>query len=156
MAEGDAKERVATVVGRLDLSVYNRRVTNRPTPSLMLVLSLLLTASCTAGPLQVGAIQIGRSLNEDNSIGSLAAAFKPNDTIYVSIHTTATGSGTITVRWSYRGALMSERSKQVSFKGAGATEFHIQSASGFPPGDYDVEVLLDGKPVGRRSFSVGE
>ena len=126
-----------------------------PSSFLLLALSLMLT-SCTTGPLQVGAIQIGRSLNEDNSIGSLAGSFKPNETVYVSIHTTASGSGTITVRWSYRGQMTSERSKPVSFKGAGATEFHIQSATGFPPGDYDVEVLVDGKSVGRRSFSVLE
>ena len=130
-------------------------MTLRPPSFATLVLSFLLT-SCTSGPLEVGAIQIGRSLNEDNSIGSLARAFKPNETIYVSIHTTATGSGTITVRWSYRGQMMSERSKPVSFKGAGATEFHIQSATGFPPGDYSVEVLLDGKSVERRSFTVLE
>lgn len=134
---------------------YNQNVT-RLLPLFVLTLALAFTSGCADGPLQVGAIQIGRSLNEDNSIGSLAAAFKPGDTIYVSVHTTDRGSGTIGVRWFYRGALMSERSKPVSFKGAGATEFHIQSAGGFPPGDYAVEVLLDGKSAGRRSFSVVE
>jgi len=115
---------------------------------------IALAAGCSKGPLEVGLIQLGRSLNADNSVGATAGTFKPRDTIYVSIHTTATGAGTITVKWYYRGSMMSERSKPVSFKGAGVTEFHMQTATGFPDGDYAVEVLVDGQSKGRRTFNV--
>jgi hypothetical protein len=121
---------------------------------LLTVCALVLALGCADRPLHVGSIQIGRSLNEDNSIGKITTVFKPDDTIYVSVSTTDLGSGTITVKWSYSGRLLSESSKPVSFKIAAATEFHVQSPTGFPPGAYGVEVLLDGTPVGSRSFKV--
>ena len=64
------------------------------------------------------------------------------------------GDGTIRVRWYFGTQLLSDREKQVSFKGAGATEFNMQSAAGFPPGDYSVEVEVDGRSVGKRNFTV--
>jgi hypothetical protein len=42
----------------------------------------------------------------------------------------------------------------VSYKGAAATEFHIQMSGGFPEGKYGVEAFIDGRSVGVRSFSV--
>ncbi len=125
-------------------------------PTVPLFLSvLLLIVGCSNRPLQVGAIQVGRSVNEDGTVAHFTTSFKPTDTIYVSVLTTDLGSGTITVKWSYNGTSTGERSKTVSFTRAGATEFHMESAAGFPPGPYRVDVLLDGKSVGTRSFTVG-
>lgn len=115
---------------------------------------LLVTAACSDGPLQAETIQLGRSLNADDSVGELTTAFKPKDTIYVSVLTANRGKGTIGVRWMYGGQLVSEREKQVSFKGPAATEFHIQSAGGFPTGNYTVELSIDGQSVGQRNFTV--
>lgn len=112
-----------------------------------------LAAAC-AQPLTIDTIQLGRSLNADQSVASQTTTFKPNETIYVSALNNARGQGTIKVRWMMGTQLLSEREKTVKFPGAGATEFHLQSASGFPIGDYSVEVLLDGKPVGSRRFNV--
>ena len=49
---------------------------------------------------------------------------------------------------------MSEPRKDVSYKGAAATEFHLENSSGFPPGDYAVEIFIDGKSVASRDFKV--
>jgi hypothetical protein len=95
-------------------------------------------AACSRGPLHVRTIQVGRMLNSDNSVGTITSQFKPSDTIYVAVLTDATGSGTITARWTYAGRPVSEESKNVSYKGAAATEFHMQNSGGFPPGDYKV------------------
>jgi hypothetical protein len=113
-----------------------------------------ILAGCSTPPLKVGGIQLGSSLNADNTVGRFTTTFKPTDTIYLSVLTTDMGSGTITAKWSYNGRPAGERSKAVSFRIAGATEFHMQSSEGFPPGPYSVEVLLDGKPVGTRTFTV--
>jgi hypothetical protein len=126
----------------------------RPTTLLLISCVLLLAPGCAEHPLQVGGIQIGRSLNEDSTIAKVTTVFKPTDTIYVSVHTTDLGSGTITVKWSYGGRLLSESSKSVSYKIAADTEFHMQHPSEFPQGAYTVDVLLDGKPAGSRSFTV--
>jgi hypothetical protein len=112
-----------------------------------------LTAACSQ-PLTVETLQLGRSLNADNSVAEPTTTFKPNETIYVSALNPARGEGTIRVRWYYGMQLLSDREKRVSFKGAGATEFNLQSAANFPPGDYSVEVEVDGQSVGKRNFTV--
>ena len=115
----------------------------------------LVTAACgPSGPLRVTTIQTGRSLNSDKSVGNHTTRFKPDDTMFVSVLTDGPGSGTIGVRWLFSGRLVSEESKEVSYRDHAATEFHIQNSSGFPPGDYAVEVLVDGKPFATRTLRV--
>lgn len=114
----------------------------------------LLAAGCTREPLTLDTIQLGRSLNPDNSVAGHTTTFKPDDTIYVSVLTTDAGSGTVGVRWTYQGSVIGEPSKQVSFSGPGATAFPLVNSGGFPPGSYTVEAFIDGQPVGTRNFRV--
>lgn len=121
----------------------------------MVLVGLVAMVACgPSEPLQVDTIQLGRALSADNRIGSHTTVFRPDDTIYVSVLTTATGAGTIGVRWMFGDRLISEPSREVSYKGAAATEFHIQNSGGFPVGSYSVEAFLDGVSVGRRNFTV--
>ena len=119
------------------------------------VLAAVVLVGCSQ-PIIVETVQIGRSLNEDQSIAAQTTTFKPNETIYVSALNSARGFGTIKVRWFMGAQLLSEREKPVKFQGAGATEFNISSATGFPVGEYRVEVFVDGQPVGTRNFDVRE
>ena len=112
-----------------------------------------LAAAC-GGNLAATGIQVGKSLNSDNSIGVLATTFKRNDTIYAAVLTDGSGRGTISARFSYGGRVISEPEKRVSYRGSAATEFHIEYSGGFPPGDYDIELFLDGKSVGMRRVRV--
>ena len=120
---------------------------------LIAVAACVVLAACSQ-PLTVGTIQLGRSLNEDNSVASQTSTFTPQETVYVAVLNPDRGEGTLGVKWYFGSQLLSEREKPVSFKGAGATEFNLQSAAGFPPGDYSVEVFLNGQSVGRRNFNV--
>jgi len=52
------------------------------------------------------------------------------------------------------GLVIAEPEKRVSMKGSGATEFHIAYSAGFPPGDYDIELFLNGQSVGTRHVRV--
>ncbi|MGE0816115.1 MAG: hypothetical protein AB7O28_15130 [Vicinamibacterales bacterium] len=113
----------------------------------------VLAAACSK-PIAVDTIQLGRSLNADQSVAAQATTFKPNDTIYVAALNSSRGNGVISVKWYYGSQLLSEREKTVKFQGAGATSFNLQSASGFPEGDYSVEVFADGVSVGKRTFNV--
>ncbi len=112
----------------------------------------LATAGC--GRLKATTIQVGRSLNSDKSVGSHTTSFKPEDTIYAVLLTEGVGSATISARWSYAGRVVSEPQRQVRYKGRAATEFHIQNSGGFPPGDYEVELFIDGASAGTRRFRV--
>jgi hypothetical protein len=122
----------------------------RSVPLPALILCLLLTGC--GSDLRVGSVQLGRSLNADDTVANHTTVFTPAETVYVSVLTTGTGSGTIGVRWTYAGRVVGEPTKAV--RGATATEFHLQNAGGFPPGDYTVEAFLDGQAAGSRSFRV--
>jgi hypothetical protein len=116
---------------------------------------MCILAACRSNdPLRINTIQLGRGLNPDNTVSGHTTRFKPTDTIYVSVLTDNAGSGTLAARWTYAGRVVSEPQKDVSYRGAAATEFHIQNSGGFPAGDYRVEILLDGKSIATREFRV--
>jgi hypothetical protein len=123
-------------------------------PAWLPVFFLLLgLAACSADKLSVTSIQLGRSLNGDKTVSSFTSRFAPTDSVYVSVLTTA-GSGTIGVRWKYGTRQVGEANKPVSYRDNAATEFRLQNADRFPPGDYTVEVFLNGQSVGVREFAV--
>jgi hypothetical protein len=122
------------------------------------IATLTLASAVACGPrepLKVTTIQVGRSLNSDNSVGTHTTTFKRNETIYASAINDAAGKGTVSVRWVYAGHTVREETKDVSYNREAATEFHLQSPSaGFPPGEYRVEFQVNGQPVGARDFRV--
>lgn len=118
-------------------------------------LPLLVLFACLAGcgsNLRVSTIQVGRSVNADNTVAGHTTTFKPDETVYVAVVIAGAGSGVVGVRWTYAGRVVGEPTKPV--RGAGATEFHLQNAGGFPPGEYSVEAFLDGQSAGTRTFRV--
>ncbi len=118
----------------------------------LIVVSL---AACGPGqPLKASTLQLGRSLNPDDSVGAHTTRFKPDDTIYVSILSDEPGYGTVTVRWLLNGQIVGEATRDVSYTRAAATEFHLQNSGGFPLGGYRVDVLINGEPAGSREFRV--
>ena len=129
------------------------------TPALIVATALVITgffvAACRPSePLRVTTIQTGRSLNSDKSVGNHTTRFKPDDTMFASVLTDGPGTGTIGVRWRFAGRLVSEETREVSYRDHAATEFHIQNSSGFPPGDYSVEILVDGQSFATRTLRV--
>jgi len=117
---------------------------------------MCVSAACADGPLTVTNIQLGRSLNPDNSVASPSTLFKRSETVYVSVLTSSDGSSVIGVKWTYGSMVIDEPTKRASFQGPGATEFHLQNSGGFPQGSYSVEVFVDGVSAGSRNFKVGD
>ena len=75
--------------------------------------------------------------------------------MYVAVLTDGPGAGTFTARWTYVGrAGQRGHARRCPTRDSAATEFHIKNSSGFPPGDYAVEILLDGKSVETRNLRV--
>jgi hypothetical protein len=125
------------------------------TSLLVVVVLFACLAGCGSGEaLQVTSIQLGRSVNADNTVSSFTTRFVPGETVYLSVGTSGAGSGTIGVRWLYEGRVIDEPKKQVSYRIAAATEFHLQSVPAFPPGGYVAEIFLNGQSVGSRAFRV--
>jgi hypothetical protein len=102
------------------------------------------------------ALQTGKTLNSDNSVGIQGTRFKPTETMYVSVLTKGPGSGTIEARWTFRGSVVYEGKRDVSYGSSAATEFHMQYAGRLPEGFYTVEILIDGQQVAMRNLEVKE
>jgi hypothetical protein len=111
-------------------------------------------AACGTRPLQITAIQLGRALNPDHSVSEFTSVFKQRDTIYISVLTAGGGSGTLSVRWTYGNQVVGEPKKRVADRDLAATDFSLENAGGFPPGEYRAEIFLDGKSVGTKTFRV--
>ena len=123
-------------------------------PKAALVVLLVVALGACRPPLKVGTLQLGSKLNGDNTIATHTTRFKPDDHIYTAVLTENTGSSAIHVQWFYNGQKVSEEERMVSYKGAGATAFEFKSATGFPVGDYRVEILVDGNAAASRDFRV--
>lgn len=133
-----------------DLRILPRRVLVATT-----LLAVALVGACgPSEPLRIATLQLGKSLNPDNSVGTHTTRFKPDDTVYVSLLSDDPGYGTVTVRWMLNGQVVSEAKRDVSYTRAAATEFHLQNSGGFPHGNYRVEILINGQPAGSREFRV--
>jgi hypothetical protein len=121
----------------------------------VLVAALLACAlACGGSSLRVTNIQIGRSVNADGTVADHTPNFAPDDAIHLSVFTSGVGSGTIKVRWLYRGRQLDETEKKVSYTDVAATAFTLKTVAGFPPGDYSAEVFLNGQPAGSKTFRV--
>ena len=120
--------------------------------AVLAAMAVAALAACS-GPLELTNIQVGRSLNQDGSIASITTLFKPSETVYVSVQTGA-GKGVVGVRWKFGSQVIDEPTKVVDANGPKSTEFHLQNNGGFPPGDYSVDVMIDGVQVGTRNFKV--
>jgi hypothetical protein len=119
-----------------------------------LLFTLVLVAACAQEPLTVNTIQLGRGLNADKSVASFTTRFRPTDTIYVAVLTENAGTGTLKARWLFGGRVVSEPERRIQTQGPTATEFHLSNNTGFPPGEYKVELFLDGAAIGAKSFRV--
>ncbi len=130
------------------------RIVRRVVVVTVLIAAGISIACGPSEPLRIATLQLGRSLNPDNSVGAHTTRFKPDDTVYVSLLSDDPGFGTVTVRWLLNGQVVSEATRDVSYTRAAATEFHLQNSGGFPHGTYRVEILINGQPAGTREFRV--
>jgi hypothetical protein len=139
----------------VDSAPMRRVRRNYPSGAIVALVATLLAVGCGSDqPLQMTTFQLGRSINPDKTVSQSTTRFKPIDTIYVAVLTEGSGAGKIKVRWLFAGRVVSEPEQDVSYRGAAATEFHIQNSGGFPPGNYTVEIFIDGRSVGSRAFRV--
>lgn len=134
--------------------MHTRLGPKRQLASVSIALLAWLAACSAPQTLRVTAIQLGRSLNPDNSVSDTAVTFRPNDKIYISVLTTGRGDATISVRWMYGSQVLDEPKRQVSYKDFAATDFALQSAGAFPSGKYSAEVFVNGQSVGTKTFRV--
>jgi hypothetical protein len=107
-------------------------------------------------PVQVVQISLGKSLNPDHTIAEPTTTFAPTDKLIASVSTQgAAPSATLTARWTYQdGQTVNESSKSIAPTGPATTDFTLEKPDGWPAGQYQVEVLLNGVSAGKRELTV--
>ncbi len=101
------------------------------------------------------AVDLGRTLNADKTIGEKTNTFGGTDTIYASVATSGAGTATVRARWLFEGGtVVDDSSQSIVPTGAAQTEFHISKPDAWPAGKYTVEISIDGGPVTAKEFVV--
>jgi hypothetical protein len=103
-------------------------------------------------------VTLGKAVGSDKKVSNAADTFAKSDTIYASVDTTGSGTSTLKAKWTYskggQSTVVKEDSQTIMPTGPATSEFHISKPDGWPVGDYHVEVMLDDKSVGTKSFVV--
>jgi hypothetical protein len=114
------------------------------------------TTDSASATLDVGDIDMGRSIGTDKKIADKTDDFAPKDTIFASIHTKGGSAPTqLTARWTFQDSTVVAEDTQTVQPGVDAdTEFHIVKAGGWPKGKYTVHIMADGKEVKTKEVTV--
>lgn len=150
--KGSTRRTVLLFLG-LALTLACSRAEAPPSPS-----PYALPPATVGAPLKVTEVEVGRTLDADKKIAEKTDSFKPTETIYVSVTTEGSSPGAkLAAHWTFKdGQLVKHDETTIAPTGNATTEFHIAKPSGWPVGDYKVEVMLDGAPAGSRSFKVAK
>ena len=109
-------------------------------------------------PVSVGAITLGKAIGADKKVTAAMDTFAKGDTIYAAVESTGTGTATIKAKWTFhkgdKTADVSEASETIASTGPAVSAFNVSKPSGWPPGDYQVEIFLGDKSVGTKKFTV--
>ena len=114
------------------------------------------TTGTTGAAVKVTDVSLGRSIGGDKAVTDETDDFRPNDTIYASIATDGSAaSTTLRALWTYEGGqVVDDSSRTIAATSGARTEFHISKPDGWPAGDYQLEVFLDGRSVEKKTFEV--
>lgn len=105
------------------------------------------------GPVEVSsnAIAVGTAMNGNRVANAARPSFTMSDTVYAGLAPGISGSDA-KVYWSYQdGYSHKEETKPL---GPDGVVFAFDSATGMKPGRYNVQIDVDGRPVGITGFEV--
>ncbi|TPG06423.1 hypothetical protein EAH75_17415 [Rhodanobacter glycinis] len=112
-------------------------------------------ASDAAAAVTLSSVELGSTVDASNKILASGTSFAPKDTIYASVDTSGSGNATLAAKWSYQdGQIVHEDSKTLNATGPETTAFMISKPSGFPAGNYKVDISLNGSQVASKDFTV--
>jgi len=112
-------------------------------------------------PLAVSAVSLGNAIDADKRVTAPLEVFGAKDTIYASVETSGTGHAKVRALWSFvkgeKTAKVDETTIEFDSSAPAVNEFHVSKPSGWPKGDYKIEIFLgdDAAPAMTRSFKVG-
>ena len=101
----------------------------------------------------VSSIELGNEVGADNRVSAALNTFSTGDTIHASVVTDGAG-GTVSTRWTFEDGQVVHTEDKLVPAGEQVTDFMITNPAGWPTGEYQVEVSVDGQVVATRQFEV--
>lgn len=101
-------------------------------------------------------VSLGNAVDAGQNVTMPADSFGSKDTIHASVATNGSAANSaISAKWTYQdGQVVNQETKTIAPTGPAVTEFHIQKADGWPLGEYNVEISIDGKVADTKKFTV--
>ena len=121
---------------------------------------VMAAASCTSAPpqeaLKIASIDLSNAVDDKGRVVSLSETYPPTGTVYASIATEGSGTGTLKARWfDLQGGVLKEETKTVTATGPTHTAFSHLPPGGWPAkGRYKAEFSIDGKDTRTREFEI--
>ncbi len=111
-------------------------------------------------PVSVKGAALGNAIGADKKVAAESDTFAAKDTIYASVETAGAGHARLRAQWSFvkgaKTAKVDETTIEMDATGPTANEFHVSKPSGWPKGDYKVEIFLneEAAPAVTKAFKV--
>jgi hypothetical protein len=129
---------------------------NKTVPDTTTAAGAVITPAPAPAVISVVDVDLGKAIGADKKITDKTDDFAPKDQIFASVHTAGTApSASLSARWTFEdGSVVDERSENIAANCDAYTEFHIAKPSGWPKGKYTLHLLLYGKEVRTKDFTV--
>lgn len=109
-------------------------------------------------PVAVKQVVLANQIGADKKAIAPATSFAPADTLYAVVETVGSGKASVKALWTFHKgeqvAQVDETVQELMLTGPATSEFHVSKPGGWPVGDYQVEVFLNGTSVGAQKFAV--
>lgn len=102
-------------------------------------------------------MELGKAVGPDNHVTAATDSFGPKDTIYLSVVSDGVApSVALRAKWTFgpKGIAVDDKTDTIASLGPKATAFKISKPSGWPVGQYTVQLFVDDKPAGTKQFQV--
>lgn len=108
------------------------------------------------GEFRIVAVLLGNSLAGDNLVAHDAATFARGDTLHASVLSTGAHQGLrLSARWlGPDGAVIADTAQPLVPTAATATTFTLSNPQAWPPGEYRLQVSVNGQPGPTRKFTL--
>jgi hypothetical protein len=102
-------------------------------------------------PVGVKSVTLGNAIGPDKRVTTSSDLFTPRETIYASVESDGNGPAKVRALWTFvkgdKTAKVDETVIEFPSSGPNVSEFHVTKPSGWPKGDYKIEIFLNDAPT---------
>jgi hypothetical protein len=108
------------------------------------------------GEFKIVSVLLGKSLDADRVVQTDSERFGRKDKIYATVLSTGAHQGLrLQAKWlAPDGSTVAETEQPLVPTGATATSFSIANPEGWPEGEYELRIAINGSPMQSRKFQV--